>query len=150
ILASEFGTMEKIQHATYEELVAIDEIGEIMADAVVQFFTQDKVTELIEKLNDLGINMNYQSRIQTDINEDANAFQEKTFVLTGKLENFTRKEAKELIESYGGKVTGSVSNNTDVVIAGEATGSKYEQATKLGISIWDEAQFESMLEEVTS
>ena len=148
ILAQEFKTMEHLQKATYEELVSINEIGEIMAEAVVQFFNQEKVSELIEKLRELGINMTYKGREQVEIVSASNVFQDKTFVLTGKLETFTRREAKELIESFGGKVTSSVSKNTDVVIAGEAAGSKYDQATKLGVTIWDEAQFESRIKEV--
>lgn len=150
ILAREFETMERLQRATFDELIAIDEIGEKMAQAVVHYFSQEKVVELIQKLKDLGINMTYKGRTEVDVDEEANEFLNKTFVLTGKLENFTRKEAKDLIEAYGGKVTSSVSKNTDVVIAGEAAGSKYDRATKLGITIWDEATFQEMIKGVSS
>lgn len=150
ILAREFETMERLQRATFDELIAIDEIGEKMAQAVVHYFSQEKVVELIQKLKDLGINMTYKGRTEVDVDEEANEFLNKTFVLTGKLENFTRKEAKDLIEAYGGKVTSSVSKNTDVVIAGEAAGSKYDRATKLGITIWDEAIFQEMIKGVSS
>ena len=150
ILAREFETMERLQRATFDELIAIDEIGEKMAQAVIHYFSQEKVVELIQKLKDLGINMTYKGRTEVDVDEEANEFLNKTFVLTGKLENFTRKEAKDLIEAYGGKVTSSVSKNTAVVIAGEAAGSKYDRATKLGITIWDEATFQEMIKGVSS
>ena len=149
-LARQFETMEKLQQATYEELVAIDEIGEKMAEAVVHYFEQDKVAELIQKLQELGVNMKYKGRTAVEIVDEENVFLNKTFVLTGKLEIFTRREAKDLIESFGGKVTSSVSKNTDVVIAGEAAGSKLDRAKELGITIWDEATFEEKIKGVSS
>lgn len=151
ILAEKFQTMENLQKATYDELIEIDEIGEKMAEAVVHYFEQEKVKELIQKLKDLGVNMSYKGRgAEIDIDAEENVFLNKTFVLTGKLEIFTRREAKDLIESYGGKVTSSVSKNTDVVIAGEAAGSKYDRAKELGITIWDEATFEANVKGVSS
>ena len=149
-LARQFETMEKLQQATYEELVAIDEIGEKMAEAVVHYFEQDKVAELIQKLQELGVNMTYKGRTAVEMVDEENVFLNKTFVLTGKLEIFTRREAKDLIESFGGKVTSSVSKNTDVVIAGEAAGSKLDRAKELGITIWDEATFEEKIKGVSS
>lgn len=139
ILASEFETMENLQQATYDELIMIDEIGEKMADSITHYFTLEKVSDLLENLRKLGINMRYTGVKRT--NDEAAIFSNQTVVLTGKLTNFTRKEAKEIIEANGGKVTGSVSKNTDLVVAGEAAGSKYIQAEKLNITIWDEAQF---------
>ncbi len=150
ILAEEFETMEKIQQATYDQLVAINEIGEKMADAVVHYFAQEKVKELLERLNELGVNMTYERR-QTDGDpEVSEMFTNKTVVLTGKLEKFTRREAKEFIEVNGGKVTSSVSKNTDLVIAGDAAGSKYDQAKKLNIPIWDESQLEAAIKGVST
>lgn len=146
ILAEHFGTMEKVQQATYEELVSIDEIGEKMAESVVQFFGEDKVTHLIEELTELGLNMEYKGPRQADQAIET-ALSGKTIVLTGKMEHFTRKAAKEKIEAMGGSVTGSVSKNTDIVIAGEAAGSKYNRAVELGIPVWDEEQFKEVLEE---
>lgn len=143
ILANEFETMDKLQSATYEELVTINEIGEKMADAVVHYFAQENVRELIKDLRTLGLNMEYTSARKTDTK--LSIFLDKTVVLTGKLENFTRREAKEFIEANGGKVTGSVSKNTDIVIAGEAAGSKYDQAVKLGITIWNEEKLEEAM-----
>src|SRR5690625_300241 len=150
ILAQHFGTMEQLQRASYDELVSIDEIGEKMADAVEQFFNEEKVQTLLSRLGEVGVNMTYKgSQMKSEQDED-NFFTNKTVVLTGKLERLTRREAKDMIESYGGKVTGSVSKNTDIVIAGEAAGSKYDQAKKLDITIWDENQLLEAINEVSS
>src|SRR5699024_564159 len=140
ILAENFLTMEKLQAASYDELVAIDEIGEIMADAVVHYFAEENVQELIATLKDLGLRMDYDK--QTEAVLDDSVFADKTVVLTGNLEKYTRREAKEFIEANGGKVTGSVSKNTDLVIAGEAAGSKYDRAVELEIEIWDEEKMD--------
>lgn len=147
LLASAFETMEAIQAASYDELVTVDEIGEKMADAIVYYFAEEKVTTLISQLAELGVNMTFKGRkMQQD---NMSLFADQTVVLTGKLENFTRREVKALVESQGGKVTGSVSNNTDLVIAGEAAGSKYDAAIELGITIWDEADLQTAIEGVT-
>lgn len=145
ILAMEFNTMENIQNATYEDFIGVDEIGDKMADALVQYFSDEKIISMLHQLSDLGVNMTYKGRQPNDASKDT-IFSGKTVVLTGKLEYFTRKEAKEQIETLGGKVTGSVSKNTDIVIAGEAAGSKYEQARKLNITIWNEEQLKEALE----
>lgn len=139
ILAQHFKTIDALQRATFEELVAIDEIGEKMALAVVQYFQEEKVLKLIEELKELGVNTTYIGR--EGLASEEQIFANKTVVLTGRLENFTRKEAKEIIELAGGKVTSSVSKNTDLVIAGEKAGSKYDRAAELGIDIWDEEDF---------
>src|SRR5690625_410158 len=144
ILAEEFGTMDKLQHAQFDDLLLIDEIGEKMADAVVQFFSEEEAAHLLEELRELGLNMEYKGPRQAEQSSDT-VFSGKTIVLTGKMENFTRKEAQEKIEALGGSVTGTVSKNTDVVVAGEAAGSKFERAEKLGITIWNEQQFEEAL-----
>ncbi|WLV25308.1 NAD-dependent DNA ligase LigA [Aciduricibacillus chroicocephali] len=136
-LAEHFETMERLTVATLEELVSVDEIGEKMADSVVKYFEEDKVMALIDDLKQLGVNMSYNGPKQADAPEDA-PFSGKTVVLTGKLSHFTRTEAKQLVESLGGTVTGSVSKKTDLVICGEDAGSKLEKAEKLGIEIWSE------------
>ena len=141
ILASEFETMDNLQQATYEELIAINEIGDKMADAVVQYFAEDKVQTLLDRLEGVGVNMKFKgARRDSEETEDM-IFANKTIVLTGKLEQLTRRDAKEIIEAQGGNVTGSVSKNTDLVIAGEAAGSKYDRAKELNIMIWNEDQF---------
>ena len=147
ILAQAFDTMDKLRSATFEQLVQVDEIGEKMADAVVQYFHKDEALELVTNLEALGVNMVYQGNENIASEQDL-LFKDQTIVLTGKMDYYTRKEAKQLIEKYGGNVTGSVSSNTDLVIAGESAGSKFEQAQKLGITIWDEETFKEEMKEV--
>lgn len=144
-LAEEFETMEKLQQATMEDLIAIDEIGEKMADSIVQYFSEQKVTDLLNELRELGVNMEYTGVKRSERTSDS-IFAGKTFVLTGKMENYTRQEAKTLIENLGGSVTSSVSKKTDFVIAGVDAGSKYDKAQKLGVTIWDEEQLKEALE----
>ncbi|MEM1503540.1 NAD-dependent DNA ligase LigA [Domibacillus sp. 8LH] len=141
ILAMEFGTMDRLREVTEEELTAIHEIGGKMADAVVTYFQQPEVAELIEKLKAAGVNMSYEGPIRPAVAEGESPFAGKTVVLTGKLIQLTRNEAKERIEALGGNVTGSVSKKTDLVIAGEEAGSKLEKAEKLSIEVWDEQRF---------
>ncbi|MBM7601120.1 DNA ligase (NAD+) [Virgibacillus halotolerans] len=145
-VAVHFETMEKLQQATYEALVEIDEIGEKMADSMVKYFSEQKVIDLLKELSELGVNMTYTGPKQSEGETDS-IFTGKTVVLTGKMESFTRNEAKALIESLGGSVTGSVSKNTDILVAGEDAGSKYDKATELGITIWDEQQLKDMTED---
>src|SRR5699024_2065440 len=145
ILAKKYKTMDHLIHATYEELIAIDEVGDIMADAVVQYFQADQINHLIEELKEAGVNMTYNG--PTEPEHTDHFLSGKTVVLTGKMEQFTRKEAQSKIEALGGSVTGSVSGNTDLVIAGEAAGSKYERAVDLDSLIWDEEQSLQSIEE---
>jgi len=143
-IAEHFETMEKLQEATKEELTSINEIGEKMADAIVTYFNKDEVKELISELKSLGINMTYKGVKRSDNEGQDSYLSGKTVVLTGKLESMSRNEAKAKIEELGGKVTGSVSSKTDIVIAGEAAGSKLKKAQELNIEVWNE---ERMLEE---
>lgn len=142
-LAMHFKSMERLKEATYEDLIAIDEIGDVMAEAVIQFFSEDRVIALINDLKKLHVNMTYKGPALSETFEES-IFAGKTIVLTGRMENFTRREAKEIIETHGGIVTNSVSRNTDIVIAGENAGSKYKRAQELEIDIWDEQQFTQM------
>src|SRR5699024_7510623 len=143
-LASHFETMENLKEATFDDIIAIDEMGEKMADSIVHYFEGDEVRRLISELKDLGLNMVYKGPKQQDVEEDT-AFSGKTVVLTGKMENYTRSEAKALVEQLGGSVTGSVSRNTDILIAGEDAGSKLDKAEKLGVVIWDEQRLREVL-----
>ncbi|KGP91122.1 NAD-dependent DNA ligase LigA [Pontibacillus chungwhensis BH030062] len=145
-LAEEFETMERLMNVTYDELVAIHDIGEKMADSIVRYFEKGPVVELIEELKEIGLNMEYKGQKRSEQPEDS-PFAGKTIVITGKMENYSRGDVKAHVEALGGKVTGSVSKNTDMLIAGEDAGSKYEKAEKLGIDIWDEARFQSALQE---
>lgn len=135
ILAINYQDIDNIMNATYEDLIKIQDIGEIIADSVYKFFKEDKNINLINRLKELGLNMKYLGTEQIDEN-----FNNKTFVLTGTLEKLTRDEATLEIENRGGKVTSSVTKKTDYVVVGDKPGSKYDKALKLNIEIWSEEQ----------
>ena len=137
ILAKNYKSMDNLMNTYLEDLISITDIGEVIANSVLDFFSIEKNRELIEKLKELGINMNY---INKEGKENPN-FLNKSFVLTGTLTNYSRENAKELIESLGGKIIDSVSKKTDVVIVGENPGSKYQKAKDLNITIWNEEEF---------
>ena len=141
ILAKRFKTIDGLAKANFGTLTFIDEIGVITANSVRDFFMQDQTKDLIKKLKKAGVNMQ-----QTEDGENDNRFLEKTFVLTGILEKYTRKEAEEIIEKFGGKVSGSVSKKTSYVLAGEEAGSKLTKAQSIGVPVITEAEFEKMIE----
>ncbi len=136
ILAEAYNDMDHLIAATYDELCIIPDIGDIIAKSVVDYFKDDVNIALINRLKELGLNMTYKGKPK----ELSELFNEKTFVLTGTL-NMPRETAKERIEYRGGKVTSSVTKQTDVVVVGASPGSKYKKAQELGIEIWDEEQF---------
>ena len=139
LLSDHFLTLDNIISATKEEILNIDGFGEIMADSVVEFFSLEQTKHMIDELKNAGLNMESQREIKD------NRFEGMTFVLTGTLTNFTRNEAQEIIESYGGKAASSVSKKTTYVLAGEAAGSKLQKATDLGVTIINEEQFAEMI-----
>ncbi len=146
ILSEEFGTMDEIAKADAERLTSIHEIGDKVADAVIQFFNNEDVLEVLGKLQSYGVNMDYKGRTRQEVPTEG-PFAGKTVVLTGKLSILTRNEAKERIEALGGKVSGSVSKKTDLVIAGEDAGSKLAKAEELGITVWNETELVDALGE---
>lgn len=149
LIASTFKTIDHVLTATLEDIVAIEGIGEIIADSVVTYFSQPEVKELITELKEAGVNMEYHHEAVIAINEqqmDESPFFGKTVVLTGKLEHYKRQEAKSLIEDMGGKVTGSVSKKTDLVVAGADAGSKLTKANELGITVWTEEDMKQAIE----
>lgn len=137
-LASAFGSMEKLSWATLEQLTALDGFGEVVAQNIVSFFLEERNRVQIERLAKAGVNM---ESIKVKAGD---TFEGKTFVLTGTLPTLKRNEAKELIESLGGKVSSSVSKKTDYVVAGEEAGSKLTKANELGITILTEEQLLQM------
>ncbi len=139
-LARKYKTMENLMQASIESLAMTNDIGEISANSLYEFFRQEQTIDLIDRLKRAGVNMNV---IETE--ELDNRFESKTFVLTGSLEQFSRKEASDLIEKHGGKVSSSVSKKTDYVLAGEEAGSKLTKAQSLGIEIITEEQFKEMM-----
>lgn len=141
ILAQNFNTLDNLINASEEELTNIPDIGGIIAKSIREYFDNTDNLEIINKLKELGINMNYLGK---KIEKNDNFFG-KTFVLTGSLELFTRDEAKDIIESLGGKTTDSVSKKTSVVIVGANPGSKYTKAQELNIEIWTEKEFKEKL-----
>ena len=138
LLAQQFGTMEKLSWATLEELTAIDGFGEVVAQNIVSFFLEERNRRQIERLARAGINMESKKVKAGD------TFAGMTFVLTGTLPTLKRSEAKELIESLGGKVSSSVSKKTSYVVAGEEAGSKLDKANELGIPLLSEEQLLQM------
>lgn len=135
-----FKSMERLEHATAEELTAVNDIGEISAQCIRAFFENEKNQEMVERLKTLGVNMETKEAETIE-----SALTGKTMVVTGTLPNLGRKEAAELIEKYGGKVSGSVSKKTDYVLAGENAGSKLDKANQLGITVISEEELYRML-----
>ena len=144
-LAMHFEDIDRLKQATKEQLLEVDEIGEKVADAVATYFEKEEILDLLNELKELGVNMTYTGPKPVKVEESDSYFAGKTIVLTGKLEEMSRNDAKAAIEALGGKLAGSVSKKTDLVIAGEAAGSKLTKAEELNIEIWDEAK---MLEEL--
>ena len=139
-LAKYFKTMDNLMKAEIEELVGIDDMGEIMAKSVYEFFHEPQTIDLIERFKVLGLNM---EAIEEEGADDR--FAGMIFVLTGGLEGYSRKEAEDIIEKFGGKCSGSVSKKTTYVLAGEDAGSKLDKAQKLGITIISEKEFNEMI-----
>ena len=137
ILSEQYESIDALMVATEDELTQIHEIGEKMAESVVAYFSNEETQSLIARLKEVGVNFTFKGK-KVQVEAGANVFAGKTIVLTGKLEQLTRNEAKERIEALGGIVTGSVSKKTDLVIAGEDAGSKLTKAQDLGIEVWDE------------
>lgn len=141
LLAQKFETLAAIQSATAEEIELIDGIGEMISQSILSYFSQTEHNLLIERLVAAGVNTMYQGVSIEDQTESDSFWNGKTVVLTGTMETLGRSEAKKMIEALGAKVTGSVSKKTDVLVAGEAAGSKLNKAQELGIQIMDEAEF---------
>lgn len=144
IVSETYGTMEAVMVATEEQLVEIYEIGDKMASSLVEYFSNEDARAVIGRLGEAGVNMIYKGK-RVEVTVGDNPFAGKTIVLTGKLEQLTRNEAKAKIEELGGIVTGSVSKKTDLVIAGADAGSKLTKAEQLGIEVWNE---DSLIEQL--
>ncbi len=143
VLSNEFEEIDAMYTADAEKLTSIQEIGEKMAESLITFFKQEQNLALIRKLQACGVNTRSSRK---EIKENAH-FSGKTFVLTGALQSFSRDQAKEIIEGFGGKVSGSVSKKTDCVVAGEDAGSKLVKANELGIEVIDEETFRTWISE---
>ena len=139
VLAKKFNTLDNLSKASVEELSEIEDVGTIVANSIKEFFNQEQTKDLIVRLQQAGVNT---TRIKDE--EEDNRFEGKTFVLTGSLEKYSREEASNIIEKFGGKTSSSVSKKTSYVLAGEDAGSKLTKAQSLGVQIITETEFEEM------
>lgn len=144
ILAEKYLNLTNLMNATLDELVNLDDVGQITAESILDYLSDENNIKFINDLIKVGMNPQYEVQ---EVNTD-NIFAGKTVVLTGKLVELTRNEAKEYLEKYGAKVTGSVTSKTDLVIAGEKAGSKLAKAEQLGIRVINEEEFANMVREV--
>ncbi|PTK97715.1 DNA ligase [Staphylococcus haemolyticus] len=149
VLAEKYETMDRLLEVTEEELISIHDIGDKLAQSVVTYLENEDIKALIEKLKYKNVNMVYNGIKTSDI-EGHPDFKDKTIVLTGKLQQLTRKEATAWLELQGAKVTSSVTKKTDLVIAGEDAGSKLTKAEKFGTEIWTEEHFVAKQNEISS
>jgi len=141
ILASHFKSIDHLEKASKEELTSISDIGPKVAESIVFTFKQPEHKELLRRLKQAGLRFDYEKEETTA----HKILKEKTFVLTGALKNYSREEAKRIIESLGGKVTSSLSSKTDYLVVGESPGSKLSKAKKLGTSLLSEEEFLSLI-----
>ena len=146
VLAAHFETIDALMQATFDDFKGIAEIGDVIANSIVHYFTQDANVQLINELKALGLNMSY-TGVKVSTANEANEFYGKTVVLTGTLATLSRKEAGVKLEALGAKVSGSVSAKTDFLVAGEKSGSKLKKAQELGVTVIDEEMMLKMIGE---
>ncbi|WP_343288318.1 NAD-dependent DNA ligase LigA [Turicibacter bilis] len=146
VLAAHFETIDALMQATFDDFKGIAEIGDVIANSILHYFTQEANVQLINELKALGLNMSYTGAKVSTANE-ANEFYGKTVVLTGTLATLSRKEAGVKLEALGAKVSGSVSAKTDFLVAGEKSGSKLKKAQELGVTVIDEEMMLKMIGE---
>lgn len=146
VLATQFENMDSLMDAKFDDFKVVAEVGDVIANSIVHYFSQTANVELIDQLKELGLNMSYKGARLADANTE-HVFFGKTVVLTGTLETLSRKEAGIKLESLGAKVSGSISSNTDYLIAGAKSGSKLTKAQQLGVTVLDETTFLSMMNE---
>ena len=139
-LVNKFKSIDGLRNAKFDELVSVQDVGDIVAKCVLEFFHEEKVRDTIEQLLELGVNPPFEEQLIVEI-----SFNGKTVVVTGTLQNYSRGEIKAKLESLGAKVSGSVSKKTDYVIAGEEAGSKLTKAQDLGVTVLTEEEFEKMI-----
>ncbi len=144
-LAERFGTLQALAEAAEDDLVAVKSIGPKIAASVRQFFAEEANRELLDELRELGVNPRSQATAAQG--ESVTALKDLTFVVTGKLEGWTRSDVEQLLRQAGANVTGSISGNTDYLVAGEKAGSKLEKAASLGVTVLDQEQFRTFLQE---
>lgn len=141
-LVNKFKSIEGLKNATFEELVSVQDVGDIVANGVMEFFKEEKAIKTINELLELGVNPRYEEKVIIE-----SPFEGKTVVVTGTLNNYSRGEIKAKLEILGAKVSGSVSKKTDFVIAGEEAGSKLNKAIELRVKVLKEEEFEDLIKE---
>ena len=139
-LVNKFKSIEGLKNATFDELVSVQDVGDVVAKCVLEFFHEEKVLDTIDELLKLGVSPSFEEQVIIE-----SSFNGKTVVVTGTLQNYSRGEIKAKLESLGAKVSGSVSKKTDYVIAGEEAGSKLKKAQDLGVTVLSEEDFEKMV-----
>ena len=144
VLSKKYKNIDELRNAKFEDLILLDDFGEIIASSVVEYFQDEDNILNINKLFELGVKIN-----DNNISVQNSFFTDKTVVLTGALDNYTRPDLTKLLMSMGANVTTSVSKKTDLVIAGKDAGSKYDKAKSLGIEIIDEDKLVELLNEKT-
>ncbi|MEA1940435.1 MAG: BRCT domain-containing protein, partial [Candidatus Caldatribacteriota bacterium] len=145
VITKYYSTLDKFKKVNEEGLIEIKEIGPKIAESIILFFKEEENLKVIERLRNAGLNFGKEfGKEEEEKKEEVKILEGKKFVLTGTLKDFSRAQAKEIISKLGARVTGSVSKNTDYVVAGEDPGSKYENAKKLGIKIISEEEFKKI------
>ena len=139
-LVNKFKSIDGLKNATFDELVSVQDVGDIVAKCVLEFFQEEKVLDTIDELLKLGVNPSFEEQVIVE-----SSFNGKTVVVTGTLKNYSRGDIKAKLEALGAKVSGSVSKKTDYVIAGEEAGSKLTKAQDLGVTVLTEEEFEKMI-----
>ena len=150
LIAEKFQNIHQLSRASLEDLTEIDGVGPMIAESLLAYFDNKDSQVLLKELEDLGLNMTYQApslRQGPQTKDEDNFWSGKTVVLTGTMDKYTRSQAKDLLQAYGAKVTGSVSKNTDILVAGEAAGSKLTKAQKLEVKVMDETEFLQKIED---
>jgi DNA ligase (NAD+) len=141
LLAGQFDSLEQLTDCSEEDLTAIEGVGPVVAKSIATFFRQTKNSAIVHRLLNSGVQILFETTARTGNLAD------KTFVLTGALETMTRRQSKEMIEAAGGKVSSSVSRNTDFVVVGKSPGSKLTRAKELGVAVIDETGFKELFGE---
>ena len=145
LIMGHFQNLDRLLTASADEVAAVDGIGPTIGDSVQTYFANEQVKKLVDELRAVGVNFDYHGSVVPAATDSE--WNGRRVVLTGKLEELTRADAKHWLEAHGAKVTGSVSKKTDIVIAGTAAGSKLTKAQDLGITVWDEARFAQAMKE---
>ena len=145
VIMEHFQNLDRLLTASADEVAAVDGIGPTIGDSVQTYFANEQVKKLVDELRAVGVNFDYHGSVVPAATDSE--WNGRRVVLTGKLEELTRADAKHWLEAHGAKVTGSVSKKTDIVIAGTAAGSKLTKAQDLGITVWDEARFAQAMKE---